>query len=754
MLVGDENEQPPPDADGNVPPQGHGIKNIRVPLPPNITLKGNMKTNWQIFKQLWTSYELLTGLKNQAMEYRVAAFVTCIGQKALEIHTGLPFKTEEDKGNLDTILKLWEEYCCGQTNVIYERFCFNKCDQNTSETFDQYLVKLRKLASSCEYGNMASDMIRDRTVCGIRDDDIRKELLNESTLTLESCIKMVKSFEATAKQAKTMSHSGSTNSVNHDVSYISKRKQGTTKKFQGNRKPCKFCGQTHVWGRDNCPAYDKRCSSCGNKGHFEIKCGDFQNLSKSQKSQSSYRKKSRKPIKSSAKNIRALGSDTSDSQSDTSEFSEYEEQCSLIDVYEPDNENVHNVQPKGTKSGTIVAKMYLHKTREPVIMQVDSGASCNVLPAQYLPANVVLTKTSKKLRMYSNDMVPVLGTCKLRLKNPRNGKRYLVPFYVISNLKGSLHKLPLLGSTTAQQMQLISVNHENIAIVNELQDEMSNVKTKENLCQEYRDVFSGRGCMPGNVTLYVDETSDNGPPFNSSAFANFATEYQFTTVTSSPEYPQSNGKVESAVKIAKNLVRKTNKDHKDVNRALLAWRNTPTAGLDSSPAQRMFGRRTRTSLPIMSSHLKPNIPENVTENKQKKQRKQKESFDRGAKELPFLQSGDIVRMKPKPHCKEWKKARVKEMVNCRSYKVQTECGAEYIRNRRHLRLSAESFTLIDHTFSRKFKLRKQTQSETPPQKDMPHVKCTTKPKETQNNSALTRRSTRVKRKPGYLKDYV
>ncbi|XP_033116784.1 uncharacterized protein K02A2.6-like [Anneissia japonica] len=277
-------------------------------------------------------------------------------------------------------------------------------------------------------------------------------------------------------------------------------------------------------------------------------------------------------------------------------------------------------------------------------------------------------------------------------------------------------------------------------------DHMTNTNP-ESVVKRLKRHFSRHG-----IPLTVQ--SDNGPPFNSSAFANFATEYQFTTVTSSPEYPQSNGKVESAVKIAKNLVRKTNKDHKDVNRALLAWRNTPTAGLDNSPAQRMFGRRTRTSLPIMSSHLKPNIPENVTENKQKKQRKQKESSDRGAKELPFLQSGDIVRMKPKPHCKEWKKARVKEMVNCRSYKVQTECGAEYIRIRRHLRLSAESFTLIDHTFSRKFKLRKQTQSETPPQKDMSHVKCTTKPKETQNNSALTRRSTRVKRKPGYLKDYV
>ncbi len=39
----------------------------------------------------------------------------------------------------------------------------------------------------------------------IRDDEIRKELLNESKLTLESCITMVKSAAATACQAKNMS---------------------------------------------------------------------------------------------------------------------------------------------------------------------------------------------------------------------------------------------------------------------------------------------------------------------------------------------------------------------------------------------------------------------------------------------------------------------------------------------------------------------------------------------------------------------
>lgn len=134
--------------------------------------------------------------------------------------------------------------------------------------------------------------------------------------------------------------------------------------------------------------------------------------------------------------------------------------------------------------------------------------------------------------------------------------------------------------------------------------------------------------------------SDNGPPFNSAVFSYFAKRYGFEHVTSSPA--QSNGKAENAVKTAKQLMLKAIQSSRDPYLALLDWRNTPTEGLHSSPAQRLFNRRTRTLLPTTTPLLQPEIPKDTTEKIQVRKAKQSYYFNVGAKELPELQVGDTV----------------------------------------------------------------------------------------------------------------
>ena len=156
-------------------------------------------------------------------------------------------------------------------------------------------------------------------------------------------------------------------------------------------------------------------------------------------------------------------------------------------------------------------------------------------------------------------------------------------------------------------------------------------------------------------------------------------------MTSSPGFPQSNGKVENAVKIAKSLIQKAIESSSDPYLALLDWRNTPTEGLDSSPAQRLFS--TRTLLPTTSSLLQPEVPKDTLEKLKLRKAKQALYFNVGAKELTELNVGDSVRVKPLHTTKRntpWAKARVQGKVDVRSYQIRTEDGRVYRRNRRHL----------------------------------------------------------------------
>ena len=142
--------------------------------------------------------------------------------------------------------------------------------------------------------------------------------------------------------------------------------------------------------------------------------------------------------------------------------------------------------------------------------------------------------------------------------------------------------------------------------------------------------------------------SDNGRQFASEEFANFARDWEFEHITTSPYHSQSNGKAESAVKIAKKVIKKAKTSGQDVWKAILDWRNTPTENIGSSPAQRLMSRRTRTLLPTATRLLKPQVVEGVAEKIKLRRQKAKQSYDRGSKELPELKVGQPVRVKPSP----------------------------------------------------------------------------------------------------------
>ena len=186
--------------------------------------------------------------------------------------------------------------------------------------------------------------------------------------------------------------------------------------------------------------------------------------------------------------------------------------------------------------------------------------------------------------------------------------------------------------------------------------------------------------------------TDNGPQFVAEEYEKFTREWGINYVTSSPRYSQSNGKAESAVKIAKNLIKKARKDHQDVHLSILAWRNTPNTN-SKSPVQMLMSRRTRTLLPTSDELLLPQVVQGVTSDITARRKQAKHYYDKTAKDLPELKIGETVRVQPDMPNQTWRKATCLQKVGPRSYLIQTEDGQKYRRNRKFLRVSTEEFCL-------------------------------------------------------------
>ena len=179
--------------------------------------------------------------------------------------------------------------------------------------------------------------------------------------------------------------------------------------------------------------------------------------------------------------------------------------------------------------------------------------------------------------------------------------------------------------------------------------------------------------------------SDNGPPFQSAEFANFAKAFDFIHTTSSPRFPQSNGMAEKAVAIAKNILRKAD----DPATALMEYRATPVSGMNFSPSQLMFGRNIRTKLPV-SQQLLDRKPDHTFVDLQrgKSVSSQKKFYDRNARDLAPLQSGEYARMRVDNNGRNvWQPVVIMENLGNRSYVTLSEEGQELRRNRRDLRKS-------------------------------------------------------------------
>ena len=150
------------------------------------------------------------------------------------------------------MLNKFEEFCFGEMNETYESYLFYMISQDVGESVESYIATLRKMAKTCNFGQVEDRLIRDRVVMGIRDEAFRSKLLQIRQLDLKMCIDCCRAFESSQLQTRAMNKGQ--HQHHEDIHRVSEKPQ---KKAWTPRKPCGYCGKIHVPDKQQCPAFGK-----------------------------------------------------------------------------------------------------------------------------------------------------------------------------------------------------------------------------------------------------------------------------------------------------------------------------------------------------------------------------------------------------------------------------------------------------------------------------------------------------------------
>ena len=108
----------------------------------------------------------------------VASLLSFIGEYGYEILKGLSAPAKPSTLKYKEVVKLITEHIAPKRNVMVERYKFNQIIQG-SRAVTEYLSDLRKASEHCNFEAFYDHALRDRFVCGLSSDAIRRALLSE-----------------------------------------------------------------------------------------------------------------------------------------------------------------------------------------------------------------------------------------------------------------------------------------------------------------------------------------------------------------------------------------------------------------------------------------------------------------------------------------------------------------------------------------------------------------------------------------------
>ncbi|XP_043200358.1 uncharacterized protein LOC122369578 [Amphibalanus amphitrite] len=150
--------------------------------------------DFAVWREKLDGYMLLTGASALPVTAQRAALLSLLDE---DWHRVLRYGlTIADDSPLSAVVDAMESHLRKQRSVLVDRRAFYARVQEQGENFEEFLCEVKELAAFCDFCTHCYDSrLRDKIVCGLRDEETVKRLLEDPGLDLKKTVDICRASE-------------------------------------------------------------------------------------------------------------------------------------------------------------------------------------------------------------------------------------------------------------------------------------------------------------------------------------------------------------------------------------------------------------------------------------------------------------------------------------------------------------------------------------------------------------------------------
>ncbi|XP_065073012.1 uncharacterized protein LOC135697317 [Ochlerotatus camptorhynchus] len=234
---------------------------------------GPVSARWEKWREHFEAYLAWKDVDNQEEKFKSLMMFggPDIRKVVKQVHVD---ESHAMENRYHIAMSMLDDYFVPRLSKTFERQKFREMKPAVGEKFDTFVIRLKKQAAYCDFGDQLESMVADQIITTTTDVSLKRKCL-EKDFNFKEIVAIGRTHESVQIQMSDLDNrngnlqkvSAVETEANEESILKVRSKLGGPRRFR-----CFRCNGRHDSKDPSCPAKSLECRSCGQVGHFSRCC--------------------------------------------------------------------------------------------------------------------------------------------------------------------------------------------------------------------------------------------------------------------------------------------------------------------------------------------------------------------------------------------------------------------------------------------------------------------------------------------------